>query len=147
MRRVLKEDLGLKPYVKQISPKLTEQHKIKRKSFGFLVRKNVRNSMTEKNLFSDEKYFDIDGIYNKQDDRIYAATHEEADKKGGIHRKTQHPAQTMVWLGVCYQEVTRPVIIGNGSINTDRYIEEILPIALEDDKKLLGNDFIFQHAP
>ena len=96
MRRVIKEYLGLKPYVKRISPRLTEQHKIKRKSFGFWIRKNVRKSMTEKILFSDEKYFDIDGIYNKQNDRIYAATREEADNKGGIHRKTQHLAQTMV---------------------------------------------------
>ena len=100
--------------------------------------------MTEKILFSDEKYFNIDGIYNKQNDRSYAATREEADKKGGIHRKTQHPAQTMMWLGVCYQGIARPVIIENDSINADRHIEEILPIALEDGKKLLGNNFTFQ---
>ncbi|CAF1264639.1 unnamed protein product [Didymodactylos carnosus] len=62
MRRIIKEDLGLKPYVKRVAPKLTEQHKIKRRSFGIWVRKNIRQSMKEKILFSDEKYFDIDGI-------------------------------------------------------------------------------------
>lgn len=60
--RVVKEDLGLKPYVKRITPKLKEQHKIKRKSFGLWVRKNIRKSMAEKILFSDEKYFDLNGI-------------------------------------------------------------------------------------
>ena len=48
MRRVIKEELGLKPYIKRISPRLTEQHKI---PFGFWVRKIVQKSMTEKFYF------------------------------------------------------------------------------------------------
>ncbi|CAF1365160.1 unnamed protein product [Didymodactylos carnosus] len=100
--------------------------------------------MTEKILFSDEKYFDIDGIYNKQNDRIYALTREEADRKGSMHCKTQHPVHVMVWLESCYQGVRRPVIIEKGTINAARYIEEILPLALKDGKRLLGNDFISQ---
>jgi hypothetical protein len=100
--------------------------------------------MTEKILFSDEKYFDIDGIYNKQNDRIYASTRAEADRKGGLHRKTQHPVRVMVWLGACHQGVTRPVIIENGTVNANRYIAEILPVALKDGRKLLGNEFTFQ---
>ncbi|CAF1188110.1 unnamed protein product, partial [Didymodactylos carnosus] len=127
MRRIIKEDLGLKL-----------------RSFGIWGRKNIRKSMTEKILFAEEKYFYIDEIYNKQNDRIYAPTREEADRKGGMHFKTQHPVHVMVWLRSCYQEVTRPVIIEKGTINAARYIEEILPVALKDGKRLLGNDFIFQ---
>ena len=35
-------------------------------------------------LFSDEKLFDIDGIYNSQNDRIWAIDRAEADIRGGI---------------------------------------------------------------
>ncbi|CAF1182010.1 unnamed protein product [Didymodactylos carnosus] len=42
---------------------------------------------------------------------------EFADENGGIHRKTKFPQGVMVWLGVCYDGVTRPVIIENGTIN------------------------------
>ena len=40
--------------------------------------------MVEKIVLSDEKYFQLDGIYNRQ---IYAATREEAKRKGDIHCK------------------------------------------------------------
>ncbi|CAF4765298.1 unnamed protein product, partial [Rotaria magnacalcarata] len=50
----------------------------------------------------------------------------------------------MVWLGVCYEGITRPVIIENGTIDTNQYIADILPVALKDGKQMLGNEFIFQ---
>ncbi|CAF4765090.1 unnamed protein product, partial [Rotaria magnacalcarata] len=42
--------------------------------------------MTTQILFSDEKRFDLDGMYNRQNERIYAATRDEADEKGAVHR-------------------------------------------------------------
>jgi hypothetical protein len=50
----------------------------------------------------------------------------------------------MVWLGACFVGVTRPVIIEKGTIDHQRYINEILPIALKDGTKLMGNEFTFQ---
>ena len=41
MRSVIKEGLGLKPYVKRTVPNLKEQHKMNRKSFGIWVRKST----------------------------------------------------------------------------------------------------------
>jgi hypothetical protein len=35
-------------------------------------------------LFSDEKMFDFDGVYNSQNYRIWALNRSEADIKGGI---------------------------------------------------------------
>jgi hypothetical protein len=40
--------------------------------------------------------------------------------------------------------VTRLVPIEEGTINHERYIHEILPIALKDGRKLMGNKFTFQ---
>lgn len=144
MQRLIRFDIGWKSYVKRLTPKLTPQQKLKRMVFGRWVRKHVRKSMTKDILFSDEKRFDIDGIYNKQNDRIWAPNRLQADINGGTHQKTKFPTGVMVWLGVCYFGATRPVIIEKGTINTARYIKEILPIALKDGKKLMGNKFTFQ---
>ncbi|CAF5099622.1 unnamed protein product, partial [Rotaria magnacalcarata] len=45
--------------------------------------------------------FDIDGVYNSQNDRIWAANRSEADINGGIRQKRKFPQKVMVWLGVC----------------------------------------------
>ena len=50
----------------------------------------------------------------------------------------------MVWLGVCYNVVTCPVIIEDGTINHQRYIKKILPVALKDGQKLMRKEFTFQ---
>ena len=144
MQRLIKDDLGYKSYIKRVAPKLTDTQKQKRFSFGIWTRKNVRKSSSKKILFSDEKKFDIDGVYNRQNDRIWAPCREQADANGGIHRKTKFPQGVMVWLGACYDGVTRPVIIEKGTINHQRYIDEILPVALQDGRKLMGDEFTFQ---
>ena len=43
-------------------------------------------------LFSDEKLFDIDGVYNVQNDRIWAPIRVEANECGGIKMKRKFPA-------------------------------------------------------
>ena len=52
-------------------------------------------------LFSDEKLFDIDGIYNSQNDRVWTVNRAEANIKGGIRRMREFPQKVMVWLGAC----------------------------------------------
>ncbi|CAF3430856.1 unnamed protein product [Rotaria sp. Silwood2] len=100
--------------------------------------------MAKQILFSDEKCFDLDGIYNRQNGRIYAATRDEVHETGGVHHKTKFPAGVMVWLGVCYRGITRPVIIENGTIDSNRYIADILPVALKNGTQMLGKEFTFQ---
>ena len=38
-------------------------------------------------LFSDEKMFDIDGVYNLQNDRIWTVNRHKADKADGRKKK------------------------------------------------------------
>ena len=144
MCRVIKDDLGFKSYVKRIAPKLTDTQKSKRYSFGIWARKNIRKSTARKILFSDKKRFDIDGVYNRQNDIIYAPSRQEADNNGGVHGKSKYPQGVMAWLGVCYNGVTRPIIIEDGTINHQRYIKKILPVALKNGQKLMGEEFTFQ---
>ena len=81
VRRILKNDLLLRPYKKIVEPLLTDEHKEKRKKFSNWVRTRFQKEDTMKILFSDEKLFHIDGIYNSQNDRIWAVSRVEADKR------------------------------------------------------------------
>ena len=95
--------------------------------------------MTPKDgFFTDEKFFDLDGIYNTLNDRVWAVNREEADKKDGVHEKNKFPVKVMVWLCVCGQRLTKPVILEDGTMDHERYIDEVPPIALKSGNKMLG---------
>jgi len=142
--RILKEDLELYPYKMIIEPKLTDEHKIKRKKFANWVFNNFRKEDTMRILFSDEKMFDIDGIYNSQNQRIWAASRAEANERGGIKMKQKFSKKVMVWLGVCSKGVTPLVIFDQGSVDHAEYIQNVLPIALKYGTKTFGEHWIFQ---
>ncbi|CAM4836603.1 unnamed protein product [Rotaria magnacalcarata] len=144
VRRILKNDLGLRSYKKIVEPALSDDQKIKRKQFTNWVRTNFRKEKTLKILFSNEKLFDIDGIYNSQNERVWAVDRADADKKGGIKHKRKFSQKVMVWLGVCSQGITPLVIFDEGTVDHACYIEKVLPVALEYGKKVFGNDWIFQ---
>ncbi|CAF3923867.1 unnamed protein product [Rotaria sp. Silwood2] len=126
IQRTIKDDLGYKAYKMRVASELADEHKSKRKSFGIWVRKNIPKSMSKKIIFSDEKCFRLNDAFNTQSDRIYATAREEAAYIGEIHRETQFSPGVMISLGLFYQGVARPMI-NEGTINSSRYIEEILP--------------------
>jgi len=142
--RVLKNDLQLKAYKKQIEPLLTDEHKAKRKTFANWARKKFRKEDTMKILFSDEKMFDLDGIYNSQNDRIWAVDRADADKKGGVKQKRKFPQKVMVWLGACSKGVSPLVIFEDGTVNHERYIREVLPVARDYGNAVFEGDWTFQ---
>ena len=95
-QRILRKDLGYFPYKKIKQPKLTDLQKKKRVKFRNWVLNHYTKDDTRRWLFSDEKFFDLDGVYNSQNDRVWAASREEADEKGGLHEKTKFPQKVMV---------------------------------------------------
>ena len=42
-------------------------------------------------FFSDEKYLDIDGVYNSQNDRVWAVNRVDTSEKGGLKQRRKHP--------------------------------------------------------
>ena len=95
-------------------------------------------------LFLEEKLFDIDGIYNSQNDRIWAVSRVEADKRGGVKRKQKFPEKVMICLSVCSKGVSPIVIFDEGTIDHARYIEEVLPVSLKYGNDILGTYRTFQ---
>ena len=94
-------------------------------------------------LFSDEKMFDIDGIHSFQTDRIRTVNRLAADNKGDIRRKRKFLQNETVWLGVCSKGVSPLVIFVDGTIDHDRYIKEVLPVALKFGSDMFRTDPAF----
>ncbi|CAF2096163.1 unnamed protein product [Rotaria magnacalcarata] len=145
MRRVIQDDPHLHAYHVTIQPNIQDDHKQRRKSFAYWVRKSLRKKDHGLILFTDEKYFGMDGIYNRQNDRVYASSPQEVDGHGGIHRLSKFPKRIMVWLGACKEGLTAPIIFKPGDTLTHKnYIDIVLPHALAEGQRLLGEDFIYQ---
>jgi transposase len=84
VRRVIKHDLLCKPYKVYKQPKLTDDHKRRRVQFSNWVRNNLKKSQTNRIVFSDEKLFSVDGVWNNQNERIWAVSREVANESGGL---------------------------------------------------------------
>lgn len=144
VQRILKHDLQCKPYKKIIQPLLTSNHLNQRKKFANWIRTNFNKEKSMKILFSDEKIFDINGVYNVQNDRIWSINRKEANKNGGIQSKRKFPQKVMVWLGVCSKGISPLVIFDKGTINHDVYIKKVLKVALKYGNKVFEDDWTFQ---
>ena len=94
-------------------------------------------------LFSDEILFDIDWIYNSQNDRIWAVNCVEADIKSDIRQIRKFLQKVMVWLGACSKGLLPLVIFENGTVDHNRCINEVLPVALKYGNSIFGNDCSF----
>jgi transposase len=122
VQRILKDDLKCHPYKKIIEPALTDEHITKRMKFANWIRTNFKKEKTMKILFSDEKMFDIDGVYNSQNDRIWAVDRVTANNNGGIKKKQKFSQKVMVWMGVCSKGLTPLVIFDKGTVDHARYM-------------------------
>ena len=87
IRKILRNDRGLRAYKVQNELLLTNEHNEERVKFANWIRTNLRQENIMKILFSGEKMFDIDGIYNSQNDRLWAVNRSVADTKSGLRQK------------------------------------------------------------
>lgn len=145
MRRIIKDDLKLRCYRVVIQPKLTAAHKKSRVSFAHWVRRSMRKEDQEKILFTDEKYFSLEGVFNRRNECVYAVSREEADNHEGIREETKYPRKIMVWLGASKHGLTSPVFFEPGeTLSHSTYIDVVLPHAQSEGSDLFEDDFIFQ---
>ena len=114
------------------------------KKFANWVRKSFQKKDTLRILFFDEKMFDLDGVYNNHNDRIWAVDSEEANRKGGTKKQQKYPQKAMAWLAVSSEGVSLLVAFEKGTLDHHRYITEVFPIALRYGNSKFGNNWIFQ---
>ena len=94
-------------------------------------------------LFSDEKMFHLDCVYNSQNDRIWAVNREEANRRGGKKQQQKFLQKVMVWLAVCSEDVSPLVLFEKGTLDHHRYIKKVLPVGLRYRNSKFGNNWAF----
>ena len=67
-----------------------------------------------------------------------------ADTKGGVRQNRKFLQKIMVWLGVCSKGISFLMISEDGTMDHDRYIKEMLPVALKLGNDMFGTDWTFQ---
>ena len=95
-------------------------------------------------MFSDEKIFDINGVCNAQNNRIWTVDRDEADEKGGRKQKRKFSQKVMIWVGVCSNGVKPLVILDKGINDHHRYIREVLPLPIKYGNKVFGDDWTYE---
>jgi len=124
-RRILRKDLGLKPWKKKERQKLTAAQKQKRLERATALRTRFEDGMHRQILFSDEKFFSIEEAFNPQNDRIWSAEQPSEDERA-VERQMK-PKGVMVWAGFGYDAKAPLIFVESGvKINTDVYRQEIL---------------------
>ena len=88
--------------------------------------------------------FDLDGIYNSQNDRIWVINREEANRRGEKKQQGKFPQKVMVWLVICSVSVERLVLFEKDTLDHRRHIKEVLPVALRYGNSKFGNNWTFQ---
>ena len=84
--------------------------------------------------------FDLDGIYNSQNDRIWAINREEANRRGGKKQQRKFSQKVMVWS----KGVAPLVLFEKGILDHHRYIKKVLSVILRQENSKFENNWTFQ---
>lgn len=141
VRRIVKNELGLKPYKMQKAQLLTDANKEVRVQ---RCRQLLRRVAGQEILFTDEKIFTVEAAHNHQNDRIWAS---ESPLSTNIVSHSQYPSSVMVWAGICASGKTPLIFVNPGvKINKNYYLGDILQRVVEPwSMAHFGNrEWIFQ---
>jgi hypothetical protein len=124
VRRIAKNELGLRPYKLQKAQLLSDQNKAIRLQRSKVLLTHVAGQNFEEILFTDEKIFTVEAFHNHQNDRSWST---ESPGSSGIVSHRQHPSYVMVWAGICATGKTPLVFVDEGvKINKEVYLQRIL---------------------
>ena len=128
----------MKPYKVTVEPLLKDEHKFQRKKCANWARNKFRKEDTVTILFSDKTVFDLDGIYNGENDCIWAVNRKEPNRRG--EKKARKVCRkVIVWLAICLEGIAPLVLFEKGTLDYHRYIKEVLPVGLRYGNSKFGN--------
>lgn len=92
--RILRKDLGLRPYKIALTQELKQNDHLLRRRFSdwALQQLDIDPDFHKKIIFSDEAHFWLNGFVNKHNCRIWSENHPKE-----IHQKPLHPLKLTVW--------------------------------------------------
>jgi transposase len=131
--RILREDLGKKPFKYLKRQKLNEAAKKKRLDRSRALLERFSRRKHRKIVFSDEKLFDIEQVglvalfsvslflkvFNPQNDRIWADEAPETEQR--VVERTQKPGSVMVW-GAIHAAGKTPLVFVEAGVKIDKRV-------------------------
>jgi len=127
VRRILKFDIGLKPFKKQRTHFLNDAMKATRLQRCTNLLQNFGVRKIRRTVFSDETTFCIHSWYNSQNSRIYAVNKSQIPSYELLQQKKCFPTKIMVFLAVCYHGKLPPIFIQQGiRLNANNYQQLVL---------------------
>lgn len=129
--RMLREDLGLKPFKYQKRQTLTEAAKKKRLDRSRALLERFSRNKHRRIVFSDEKLFDIEQVccflmfssllkvFNHQNDRIWSDDAPEPDQR--VVERAQKPGSVMVW-GAIHATGKPPLVFVEAGVKIDQEV-------------------------
>lgn len=97
IRRILKNELKLKPHKIQKVQDLTPEQKTVRLQRSKALKALHERSELENLVFSDEKIFTVQQYVNKQNDRVWLKGKSNENLDNRLALRKQGPASVMVW--------------------------------------------------
>ena len=144
MRKIIRDDLKMRCYKKQVVHGLTEKNKKDRVTRCKTI---LQRHATCKIIFSDEKMFTLQASINKQNDRVYGISLQDIPVNFRAVERYQNASSVMVWGAISEEGKLPLVFIEPGvKVNKEYYIHDVLvPHLLPEARKLFGGeDFCFQ---
>lgn len=144
MQQIIKEDLGLHPFKKNLVAGLTDKNKAERVRKCKLMK--ARHGGPDI-IFSDEKLFTLEIPLNKQNDRIYGARLADIPRHFRSVPRYQNASAVMVFGAISKKGKLPLKFIERGTkINKEYYKTEVLEnLVLPEAKAMYGDDeFTFQ---
>ena len=83
----------------QLNQRLTGNHKKRRVSFAYWVGKELRKRDHRQIMFTDDKGFSLEGVFNRQNERVDSLHREDADRWAGINQRSTCTRRIMIWSG------------------------------------------------
>lgn len=138
--RVVKIDLGLRPYKLRKLQGLSGDQKEKRLKRSKSLLKRFAKDDLENMVFSDEKLFSVQQYHNSQNVRIYAGHIEDIPEEMRTVIRFQAEKKVMVWAAVSKKGKFPLVFIEQGAkINAAYYKRLILEKVVKPHSQLMFN--------
>jgi hypothetical protein len=125
---------------------ITEATRLKRLQRSKQLLRRLTAKRVKSVFFTDEKIFYLSPPLNTQNNRVWSSGKKrDIEQERLLVQRAKFSAHVMVSAGVCYGRKGRLHFVDEkAKINSQYYINNLLPKLFEDCNVLLANQFIFQ---
>jgi hypothetical protein len=144
--RIAKSDLTLSCYKRMPVQVLSDATKLKRLARCKALWRRFTVQNTKRIFFTDEKLFYLCLPVNSQTNRVWSTGRKrDIDPRRLLVPRAKFSAHVMVSAGISFNGKGRLHFVADkAKINTDYYLNSLLPKLIEDCEHLMQGDFVFQ---